>query len=86
MDAAPDNCSKELYENGEGICYLDCPMYLMEGIVRETRRSVDNPDIDWHYVGGRAVVRILRKADTEKVLQALKGVLERAKTIHMCIL
>lgn len=69
----PQPCDNDIFEKGTVIAVLDCGMIAMEGLVQEAcRRGVK---MDWHYVGGRAVVKTLD--DPQKARQALQKAIPR---------
>ena len=65
---APPDCDQETHKYGEVVAVLDCGMLAMEGLVKEASRK--GPEMDWHYFGGRAVVKTL--GDVTAARQSLK--------------
>ena len=66
-------CNTEIYEKGKTIAVFDAGKEAMEGLVKEARRS--GLRIDWHYFGGRAVVKTLD--DPKKSLTAIEKAIPR---------
>lgn len=69
----PKPCDNDIFENGSIVAVFDCGMIAMEGLVQEACRT--GVKIDWHYVGGRAVVKTL--GDPLKAREALKKAMPR---------
>ncbi len=63
-----NECDPDIYAKGEGICVLDACMHRAEEWVQSVAKE-SGQRMDWHYVGGRAVVLFL--GDREKVLAAI---------------
>ena len=53
----PPNCDPDIFAHGEVIAVLDGRPQAIEGIVRTASTAILK--LDWHYVGGRAIVRTL---------------------------
>ncbi len=66
---ASNECDPEVYANGELICVLDACMYRAEHWVRAVAQE-SGQKVDWHYVGGRAVVKFV--GDRKKVSSAVQ--------------
>jgi len=65
-----DRCDPEIYEYGAVVAVIaDRTAAAIERLVQQTARETGQR-IDWHYVGGRGVVRVL--GDAERVRQALR--------------
>lgn len=60
-----NRCNQEIYENGQVVAIFDAGSIAMEGIVNEANLS--GIIMDWHYFGGRAVVRTLGNVDKAKL-------------------
>ena len=69
----PQPCDKGIFENGTVVAVLECGMVAMEGLVQEACRK--GIKMDWHYVGGRAVVKTLD--DPLKARNALQKAMPR---------
>ena len=69
----PQPCDKSIFENGTVVAVLECGMVAMEGLVQEACRK--GIKMDWHYVGGRAVVKTLD--DPLKAREALQKAMPR---------
>ena len=69
----PQPCDNDIFEKGTVITVLECGMIAMEGLVQEACRK--GIKMDWHYVGGRAVVKTLD--DPLKARQALQKAMPR---------
>jgi hypothetical protein len=54
----PERCAPDIFSLGEPICVLDARSSSAEQWVQSVARE-SNQRVDWHYVGGRAVVRVL---------------------------
>lgn len=67
---APPPCDSEIHKNGAVVAVMECGMIAMEGLVQEANRIA--PGMDWHYFGGRAVVKTLGD------VKAARAALERA--------
>ncbi len=67
----PVQCNEEIFKNGQVVAVYSAGMIAMEGLVKEANRT--GPEMDWHYVAGRAIVKTL--GDVEKARQALAGAL-----------
>ncbi|WP_194720785.1 hypothetical protein [Noviherbaspirillum malthae] len=74
-DDTPPPCDKEIHENGTVVAIMDGGKLAMEGIVTEACRREGVPTMDWHYFGGRAMVKTL--GDAEKARAALKTAIPR---------
>lgn len=72
-DAVPPPCDSAIHENGATVAVLDGGMLAMEGLVKEASRR--GPAMDWHYFGGRAVVKTL--ADPAEARAALERAMPR---------
>jgi hypothetical protein len=58
-------CRPDIFEEGEHVCTIaGVPARVIEAHVRAAADLTGEP-VDWHYIGGRAVVRAL--GDTAKV-------------------
>lgn len=68
----PNNpCDPDIYENGNVIAIMTGPSTAIEAIVVRVRQ-LTNVRIDWHYVGGRGVVKVLgSEADQELAFKTL---------------
>jgi len=53
----PPDCDPDIFAHGEVIAVLDGRPQAIEGIVRTASTPILK--LDWHYVGGRAIVRTL---------------------------
>lgn len=71
-DPAP--CDQEIYKNGNVVGWLDGGKLAVQGLVDEANRWAE-AKMDWHYAGGRAVVKTL--GDPSDALGALKCALPR---------
>lgn len=60
----PTLCRDEIYKNGKVVTVFDCGMLAMEGLVKEASRK--GVEMDWHYFGGRAVVKTLGDVDAAR--------------------
>ena len=69
----PQPCDKDIFKNGTVVAVFDGGMVAMEGLVQEACRN--GIKMDWHYVGGRAVVKTLD--DPLKARYALQKALPR---------
>ena len=69
----PQPCDNDIFEKGTVIAVLECGMIAMEGLVQEACRK--GIKMDWHYVGGRAVVKTLD--DPLKAREALQKAMPR---------
>jgi hypothetical protein len=56
-DEIPPPCEDAIYERGAVVAMLEGGKFAMEGITTEASRN--GPKVDWHYFGGRAVVKTL---------------------------
>ncbi len=66
----PDPCDPEIFEHGTAVLVLNGASNAVERYVRTLAR-VSGVRMDWHYVGGRAVVRMVGdSADWARVLAA----------------
>jgi uncharacterized protein YlxP (DUF503 family) len=65
-------CDTEIYDKGEAIWFLACEKPLIERAVQAASK-LSEQKMDWHYVGGRGVVRVL--GDREKAEKSLAKVL-----------
>ena len=64
------NCNQEIYESGHAVCIMaGANAETIEAFVKCAAGNC-GIEMDWHYVGGRAVVKTL--GDKEKCLQALR--------------
>ncbi len=69
----PQPCDESIFENGTVVAVFECGMIAMEGLVQEACRK--GIKMDWHYVGGRAVVKTLD--DPLKARNALQKAMPR---------
>lgn len=53
----PDPCDNDIYKNGSVVMVVQGGMLAIDGFVAEASRL--GVKMDWHYVGGRAVVKTL---------------------------
>ena len=69
----PNNpCDPDIYLHGTVIAIMTGPSTAIEAIVVRVRQQA-NVRIDWHYVAGRALVKVLgSKADQELAFETLK--------------
>lgn len=66
----PDPCDPEIFRRGSAVLVLDGASNAVERCVRRLARA-SGVRLDWHYVGGRAVVKMLGdSADWARVLAA----------------
>ncbi len=72
-----NSCNQEIYEKGQVVAIFDAGMIAMEGIVKEANRK--GIIMDWHYFGGRAVVKTL--GDVEKAKLALNKAIPRMMSL-----
>lgn len=70
-EEVPKACDPATYEGGAVVAIMDGGMQAMEGLVAEANRRA--PGMDWHYFGGRAVVKTL--GDVEPARLALERAL-----------
>ena len=54
-----DRCDREIFERGTVIAIFQMPKVAMEALVAKVRGYLPNVRIDWHYAGGRALVKAL---------------------------
>ena len=54
-------CRKDVFRRGEVMFIETIPMEVAERRVRELRQRWPTHFVDWHYFGGRAVFKKLRK-------------------------
>lgn len=66
----PTPCDSNIHQKGAVVAVMDCGMLAMEGLVKEANRKYEG--MDWHYFGGRAVVKTLGD------VQAARKALERS--------
>lgn len=71
--ATPPDCDPAIHQDGAVVAVLDCGMLAMEGLVKEANRI--EPGMDWHYFGGRAMVKTL--GDVAKARAALVRAMPR---------
>lgn len=64
-----DRCDPEVYKHGTGIMVIDGCMHRVEEWVQSVAKE-SCQKVDWHYMGGRAVVLFL--GDKMKVLLAIE--------------
>lgn len=64
----PPPCDAEIYEKGECVFVGHGPSNAVERWVKRIA-ELSGQRVDWHYVGGRAVVLVL--GDTEKVRKTI---------------
>lgn len=57
----PDTCDTEIYEKGEPVAIITGSRADIESFVQRIA-SRSGQRVDWHYVGGRAVVKVLGDA------------------------
>jgi len=57
---SPPRCEKEIYEAGQHVATITggCSQAI-EALIERLRSEVPEVKVDWHYVGGRACVRVL---------------------------
>lgn len=75
-----ERCDPNLYSKGVVIGMYDTSYMRATGfekIVRETRRITERP-CDWHYVAGRAVVKVY-EGDEEIIKNTLNPLFEKAQ-------
>ena len=66
----PPKCDAEVYERGEYVFTThSIPSNAMEGWVKQVAEK-SGQRVDWHFVGGRAVVKAL--GDIGKVMDAIR--------------
>lgn len=64
----PPSCDADIFVGGQVVAVFDCGMLAMEGLIKEANRH--GPAMDWHYAGGRAIVKTLgRVEDARKALE-----------------
>lgn len=67
-----DQCDPEVYKNGDAIIMMHTiPAKGIEYLVQEIART-SGQKVDWHYVGGRAIVKFI--GDRQKVVAAIAGI------------
>lgn len=67
----PPSCDPDVYANGTVVAYAQTRgACAFEEYIQFCRRDVKGCKIDWHYVGGRAVVKVL--GDVAVGVEALK--------------
>lgn len=71
-----DKCNEDIYSKGKVVAVMDCPKLVMNAICEEVSKRY-NIEIDWHYVGGRCIVKTLEDVDKAKtsLLMALPEML-----------
>lgn len=74
----PDYMDQEIYQNGKVVAVLDGRAIAVEGIVNQATKLCGF-DIDWYYVGGRAVVKTM--GDLTKAKEALGNSIPRIMDI-----
>jgi hypothetical protein len=76
-DIGPE-CNKEVYHNGEVVAVITGPRpWFINAWVEEVRKITGNELIDWHFVGGRAVVRCV--GDVEKAREVVGQLLPQLR-------
>lgn len=75
-DDTPPPCDEELHKNGAVVAVMQGGKLAMEGLVKEASRN--GLAMDWHYFGGRAVVKTMGNVgEARKALQgAIPGFLD----------
>jgi hypothetical protein len=69
----PTPCDQEVYKNGAHVFTThSIPSNAMEGWVKQVAER-SGQRVDWHFVGGRAVVKAL--GDIPKVMQAIEDLM-----------
>lgn len=76
----PPDCDPAVYKDGETILIVDMGSTDMEEWVVGVREA-SNQRVDWHYVGGRVVVRFLgdRARVETAIRQAASDLIERKR-------
>ena len=67
-------CEQDTYQNGKLVAWIDGGKMSVQGMVDEANRWTENK-MDWHYVGGRAVIKTL--GEPVDALKALERALPR---------
>lgn len=68
----PPNCRADIFVDGEMVCLVYGPSNAIERWVKSIA-EVAQSDLDWHYVGGRGVVKHLGDdASRERTLTAIQ--------------
>lgn len=67
------------YRRGKGIAICDKPRAEIDKICQELRERTGQR-VDWHYMGGRGVIRAL--GDTERVKEIYYEIISREKKVH----
>ena len=76
----PAPCNREIFERGEVMFVTDSiSSNRMEQWVRNVAENSGQP-VDWHFVGGRAVVKAL--GDTVKVRSAMDDLFPRLEELR----
>lgn len=70
----PPPCDPAIFSEGRIVAVLESGMHVMEALAKEANRHA-NVKVDWHYVGGRAVVKTL--GDTKVARHALTSAIPR---------
>lgn len=66
----PPRCNQEVFERGEHVWTLhSIPGAKIERLIKKIAKR-SGQRVDWHFVGGRAVVRYL--GDRDRVVQAIE--------------
>jgi hypothetical protein len=74
--AVPPPCDDKIFHQGQVVAVLDGGAKAVEGVVAEANRRLSLAGrVDWHYVGGRAVVKTV--GDVEQARKALEQSIPR---------
>ncbi|MEK7545493.1 MAG: hypothetical protein AAB554_00275 [Patescibacteria group bacterium] len=77
----PPDCDQDIYENGEHVFTTDTiPPNAMDGWVKKVAK-LSGQRVDWHFVGGRAVVRAL--GDITKIKKAIAKLMPEHDRLHL---
>ena len=75
----PDPCDDEIYRNGTEVCIVaSISSNRMENFIKLIREFTQER-VDWYYVGGRAIVKVL--GDVESVKYAILAKLKELKRL-----
>ena len=64
------SCDEDIYKNGKVVAMLSGEARAIESLVAEANRVTEHK-MDWHYFGGRAIVKTL--GDVVEADKALRG-------------
>jgi hypothetical protein len=79
-DSVPVPCAPDIYANGKSACVLAGPRSkVIEAWVRRVA-AVSEQQVDWHFVGGRAVVRYI--GDVVRVIGAVRELLPELEAAY----